>query len=113
MIAKTATAIVLAAALAASPLSAASAHDRGHGDLALGLLGAAIIGGTVAAMAAQPPAVVASPAPVYVVPAPAPVYVVPPPPPVYVVPPPPPVVYAPVYAPPAVYAAPCCYYYRR
>lgn len=100
----TATAAALATALVAAQPSAAAAHDR-DGGLALGILGAAAVGATIAVMAAPP--VMAQP--VYV--APPPVYAAPAP--VYMAPPP--VVYAPAYAPAPVYyyPAPGYYYYRR
>ncbi len=101
----TATAAALATALVAAQPNAAAAHDRDHGGLALGILGAAAVGATIAAMAGPP----AMAQPVYV--APPPVYVAPAP--VYMAPPP--VVYAPAYAPAPVYyyPAPGYYYYRR
>ena len=81
MLRKVAGATLVAAALVAAPLGQASAHDHGAA-IGLGLLGAAAVVGTAAAIANGP--VYAAPAPVYV--APQPVYVAPPP-----------VVYAPPY----------------
>ncbi len=89
-----------AALLAATPLSAAHAHD-GAG---LAILGAAALGTALilSAPPVPPPAVVVQPQPVYVAP-PAAYYAPPPayyaPPPVYYAPPPTPVYYAPAYYP--------------
>ncbi len=94
--------LLAAAMLASAPLASAEAHDGGRGvGVGLGLLGAAAVVGSVAALTAGPPV-----APVYA----APVYA--PPPQVYYAPPP--VVYAQPYyaAPPVVYYAPGGYYRR-
>lgn len=103
---------LVAAMLAATPLSSAEARDGHQGEaIGLGLLGAAVVG-TVAAMTAgqQPAPVVVQEQPVYMAPAyaPPPAYYAPPP--VYYAPPPAAVYYAP---PPAVYYAPGYYYRRR
>lgn len=79
MLRNVAGATLLAAALVAAPVSQASAHDHGA-EIGLGLLGAAAIVGTAAAMANGP--YYAAPAPVYEVPPPV-VYAAPPPTVVY------------------------------
>lgn len=100
MFRKTIAATVLIALTAAVPLSAAEAHGHRGGDLLLGLLGGAVIGGAMVA-ASQPQPVYVQPQPVYVAPPPPVVYYQPaPPPPVVYYAPPPPVYYQPA---PVVY----------
>lgn len=95
---KVIAATVATALMIAVPLAQAQAHDHRGDGVALGVLGAAVIGGLAIAAASAPPQ------PVYV--QPQPVYVAPPPPPVYVMP-------APVYVQPQpVYYVPPPGYYR-
>jgi len=113
---KLAVGVVAAAMLVTAPLSSAFADGGRHGDIGLGLLGAAVVGAVVGTALSAP----AAPPPSVVVVQPQPVYAAPPqviyaqPQPVYAAPPAyyaaPPAYYA---APPAYYAAPPAYYYRR
>ena len=104
--------VLATVALAAAPVSQASAHDHWRGPgLAFGIAGAVL--GTAALIATAPFRAIAA-APVYA--APPPVYYAPPPqqayyapPPVYYAPPPRPVYYA---QPPVYYAPPPGYYPR-
>ena len=100
---------VAATMLVAVPLSSANADGWGRGGVGLGILGAAAVIGTAAAIASAPPPPVAYAAP------PAVVYAAPPagyyaPPPAVVYAAPPAYYYA---APPVVYYAAPGYYYRR
>jgi len=103
--------VLATVALAAAPVSQASAHDHWRGPgLAFGIAGAVL--GTAALIATAPFRAIAA-APIYA--APPPVYYAPPqqayyaPPPVYYAPPPRPVYYA---QPPVYYAPPPGYYPR-